>query len=132
MIARFDEAKYAQVLGKYKPRPIHDDEANLRAIKMLEGLYELDVLTPEQEALGELLATLIEKYEEERYALKEASPGVILRELLESNDMERKDLSKLIGSRGIASEILSGKRRISRTIAQIYASRFNVSYRLFL
>ena len=132
MIAELDEAKYAKVLGKYKPRPIHTAEDNQRAIKTLESLYELDALSPEQEALAEILTTLIEKFEAERYALKEASPAAILRELLQENDMEQKDLSQLIGSKGIASEILSGKRRISRALAQIFASRFNVSYRLFL
>jgi len=132
MIAELDEAKYAKVLGEYKPRPIHTEEDNERAIAILERLDASEELSPEQEALAEILTTLIEKFEEERYALSAASPSQILRELLEANGLKQTDLAKLIGSKGIASEILSGKRRISRSLAQIFAERFHVPYRLFV
>jgi HTH-type transcriptional regulator/antitoxin HigA len=132
MIAQLDEAKYAKVLGEYKPRPIHTEDENRRAIAALERLDENEVLSPEQEALAEMLTTLIEKFEEEQYALKESSPAEMLRELLRANNLEQKDLAKLIKSKGIASEILAGKRRISRSLAQIFGERFSVSYRLFL
>jgi len=132
MTAELDETKYAQMLSQYKPRPIHTERDNERAVQALERLYAEDALTPEQEALGEVLATLIEKFEEERYSLKGASPTDILRELLQAHGLQQKDLAKLIGSKGIASEILSGKRRISRAQAQLFASRFHVPYHLFL
>ncbi len=132
MITELDDAKYAAVLTEYKPRPIHTAEENRRATDVLEHLHANEALTPEQEALAEILTTLIEKFEEERYALNAASPVDILRELLQANDLEQKDLAELIHSKGIASEILSGKRRISRAIAQLFARRFNVPYQLFL
>jgi len=132
MIAQLDDAKYAAVLGQYKPRPIHTEEDNQRAIDVLESLRANDALTPEQEALAEMLTTLIEKFEEERHALHPASPAAILRELLEANGLNQKDLAALVGSKGIASEIVNGKRGISRSLAKSFAKRFNVSYRLFL
>lgn len=132
MIAELDEAKYAKVLRKYMPRPIHTEEDNQRAIAALEQLHEKEVLSPEQEALAEILTTLIEKFEEERYALSGATPTTILRELLQANDLGQNDLAKLVGSKGIASEVLSGKRRISRSLAELFAKRFNVPYHLFL
>jgi HTH-type transcriptional regulator / antitoxin HigA len=132
MIAALNEAKYAAVLGEYKPRPIHTEEDNRRAIASLEAIHENEPLSPEQEALSELLTTLIEKFEEERYALKGAAPSAILRELLQANGLAQKDLAQLVGSKGIASELLSGKRRISRAQAHLFADRFSVPYRLFL
>ena len=132
MIVELDEAKYAAVLGEYKPRPIHTEADNERAIALLETIHGNETLTPEQEALAELLTTLVEKFEEERYALTEASPSAILRELLQANDLEQKDLARLVGSKGIASELLRGKRRISRSHAHLFADRFSVPYRLFL
>jgi HTH-type transcriptional regulator/antitoxin HigA len=132
MIAELDEAKYAKVLGEYKPRPIHTEKDHERAIAILERLDANEQLSPEQEALAEILTTLIEKFEEERYALSAASPSEILRELLDANGLKQNDLAKLIGSKGIASEILSGKRRISRSLAQLFAERFHVPYRLFV
>ena len=124
--------QHTVVLGRYKPRPIHREEDNQRAIDVLEGLHANDTLTPEQEALAEILTTLIEKFEEERYALHPASPAAILRELLEANGLKQKDLAGLVGSKGIASEIINGKRGISQSLAEIFGKRFNVSYRLFL
>ena len=132
MISQLDEAKYAVVLSRYKPRPIHTEEDNRRAIDVLEGLHANGTLTPEQEALAEILTMLIEKFEEERYALRPASPAAILRELLQANGLKQKDLAELVGSKGIASEIINGKRGISRSLAEMFAKRFNVPYRLFL
>jgi HTH-type transcriptional regulator/antitoxin HigA len=132
MTAKFDDAKYAAVPGHYKPRPIHTEEDHQRAIDVLESLRTNDALTPEQGALAEMLTTLIEKYEEERYALHAASPAAILRELLEANGLKQSDLAELVGSKGIASELINGKRGISRSLAEIFAKRFNVSYRLFV
>jgi HTH-type transcriptional regulator/antitoxin HigA len=132
MIVEFDQAKYAAVLGEYQPRPIHTEEENQKATEALERVHANGVLTPEQEALAEVLTTLIEKFEEEQYALSPAPPSEILRELLRANDLEQKDLAKLVGSKGIASELLAGKRRISRSHAHIFAKRFNVPYHLFL
>jgi HTH-type transcriptional regulator/antitoxin HigA len=132
VIATFNEAKYAAVLGEYKPRPIHNEEDNQRAIALLEAIHGNEPLAPEQAAVAELLTTLIEKFEEERYALTAASPSTVLRELLQANGLEQKDLAQLVGSKGIASELLSGKRRISRSHAHLFANRFSVSYRLFL
>jgi len=132
VIAQFDDAIYAAVLAHYKPRPIHTEDDNQRAIDILESLHTNDALTPEREALAEMLTTLIEKFEEERYALHPAPPAAILRELLEANGLKQKDLAGLVGSKGIASEIINGKRGISRSLAEIFGKRFNVSYRLFL
>jgi len=87
-MAKLDEAKYAAVLGEYKPRPIHTEEENQRATDVLERLHTNAVLSPEQEALAEILTTLIEKFEEEHYALNAASPAEILKESRQSSWLE--------------------------------------------
>ena len=132
LTAQFDEAEYAVVLGRYRPRRIHTEEDIRRAIDVLKDLHANDALTPEQEALAEILTVLIEKFEEEHYALRPVSPAAILRELLQANGLKQKDLAELVGSKGIASEIINGKRGISRSLAEIFAKRFNVPYRIFL
>jgi antitoxin component HigA of HigAB toxin-antitoxin module len=118
-----------RVIGK---KALSSEPDNERAISALGRLYEHDPFSAEHEALAEALTTLIERFEEERYALKEASPTEILRELMQSNGLAQKELAELTGSERIASEILSGKRRTSRSVAQLAAKRFNVSYRFFL
>ena len=67
--AEFDEVKYAAILSQYQPRPIHTEKDNQRAMDILEGLNANGELTPELEALAEILTTLIENFEDGRYAL---------------------------------------------------------------
>jgi HTH-type transcriptional regulator/antitoxin HigA len=132
MSATLNETKYAAVLSEHKPKPIHSDRENERAIALIERLYAQEHLTAEEETLAELMTTLVEHFEEERYSLKEAAPVDVLRFLMDEHGLRQSDIAPLVGSKGIASEILSGKRTISRAAATRLAARFNVSYRLFL
>ena len=131
MTPRLDDVTYAQTLVDFQPRPIRDDIENERATAMLEKLAALANPTPEQEAVAEILVTLVEAYEE-RYRLAPASPLEILLELMAANDCEQKDIAAVIGSKGVASEVLRGRRPISKGIAQKLAARFQVPYTLFL
>jgi HTH-type transcriptional regulator/antitoxin HigA len=114
-----------------QPRPIHDDAENARATGMLEKLSALEHPTPEQEAVAEILVTLIEAYEE-RYRLAAASPLEILLELMAANDCTQKEIAAIVGSKGVTSEVLRGRRPISKGMAEKLAARFKVPHTLFL
>ncbi len=131
MTPQIYEAAYMQALTEYQPRPIRDDAENERATRMLEKLSALEKPTPEQEAVAEILVTLIEAHEH-RYRLATASPLEVLLELMAANDCKQKDLAAIIGSKGVASEVLHGRRPISKGMAHILAARFKVSYALCL
>jgi HTH-type transcriptional regulator/antitoxin HigA len=89
-------------------------------------------MTPEQRELLDLLVVLIERFDSDRYSLSAASPVEVLRELMEARAMKLADLAALIGSKGVASEILSGKRGLSKTNIKRLAEHFSVSSELFL
>jgi len=131
MTALLNDETYVQALADYLPRPIHDDAENERATAMLEEIASLADPTPEQIAVAEILITLIEAYEK-KYALERPSGIAVLRELMLANDMKQRDLEAIIKSKGLVSDILHGKRAISKGVAQKLATRFNVDYRLFL
>jgi HTH-type transcriptional regulator/antitoxin HigA len=131
MTASLDEAQYAQTLLDFQPRPIHDEAENARATKLLMRLSESGEITPEKQAVAEVLVTLIEAYEE-RYAIDASTPLSVLRELMAANDLKQKDVVPDIGSKGITSEVFSGKREISKAMAHKLGERFNVSHTLFL
>lgn len=76
--------------------------------------------------------TLIERFESERYSLSTASPVAVLRELMEARGMKLAGLAMLIGSKGVASEILNGKRGLSKTNIKRLAEYFRVSPGVFL
>jgi HTH-type transcriptional regulator/antitoxin HigA len=51
---------------------------------------------------------------------------------MEARDLTQKDLWKMFGSRGIASEVVHGKRAISRARAERLAEFFHVGVELFI
>jgi len=65
---------YAKLLAKSLPRPIRTEAEHERATAMLLALDERADLSPEEEALAEVLTLLIEDYEEKYYPLPRVSP----------------------------------------------------------
>ncbi len=126
-----NDIAYARKFGEYPIHPIHNDADNDRAIAQLERLSSIEERSAEENALTEILLTLIEAYEA-RYVPKPVSPLDTLRELMAAHDLKSKDIAELIGSKGNASDILHGKRKISRAMAAKFAVRFNVPHTVFL
>ena len=127
--------KYGALLLETFPRRIETEEENERFLQIVEKLIDKGEgnLSPEESMLLDLLATLIEEFEEKAYPMGEIStPLSTLKFLMEQNDLKQKDLVSIFGSQGIASEVLNGKRGISKAHAKALAERFNVSVELFV
>jgi HTH-type transcriptional regulator/antitoxin HigA len=69
-----DRRKYGRLLAKVQPRPTATEEENDQMLVEVNRLMSKgeDKLTPEEHVLLELLATLIERFEEEHYPIPEA------------------------------------------------------------
>ncbi len=91
-----------------------------------------EAISPEEEKLLKLLARLIEDFEERFYHPGEATPLEVLHHLMESRDARQSHLWEVFGSKGIASEVLNGKRAISKTHAKALANYFHVPADLFI
>ncbi len=61
----------------------------------------------------ELLSILIEQYEKEHYPIDPPHPIEAILFRLDQLNMKKSELSKILGARSRASEILSGKRKLS-------------------
>ena len=81
---RINKAKYASLLVEILPRPIQSEAENDRALKIVDRLLAKgdDKLTAEESVLLELLIQLIERFEEQHYALPEAPGYRILQTLM--------------------------------------------------
>jgi HTH-type transcriptional regulator / antitoxin HigA len=113
--------------------PIKTEEEYDRALQVFEPLFFKKNRTPEERAFYLLLRTLIEKYEEEHYPMPSSPPHELLQFIMESNGLRQTDLVALgLGSGGVVSEIVNGKRAISKAQAKILADRFKVSSSLFI
>ena len=81
--------------------------------------------------LVELLGEVIHSYEKRQTPMPDAEPGEVLRYLMDEHGLKQSDLSR-IASQGTISEILSGRRGISKALAKKMAERFQVSATVFL
>ena len=131
MTRTIDKEVYANLLAQYQPKVIETEEENEAALALAEELEHRD-RTPEEDALLDLLVTLIEKFEDEHYQLGGSTPQSILLHLMEARDLRQEDLIGVIGSRGVVSEIVNGKRGISKAQAKTLGEFFHVSPELFI
>ncbi|MFM9903806.1 MAG: type II toxin-antitoxin system HigA family antitoxin [Pyrinomonadaceae bacterium] len=136
MTANFDKKKYGMLLMEHIPAVItNDDELDLMTEEidrlMSKGIGEA-ALSPEEESLLELLTVLVESYEDEHYPIPEASPTDMLKYFMEDREIKQSDLLPVFGSSGITSEVVNGKRSISKAHARKLAEFFKVSVELFI
>jgi HTH-type transcriptional regulator / antitoxin HigA len=124
------------VLGKYELKHpalsvITSDEQLDEYTKALIELEERADLSSEDRQYVRLLVALIEKYENEHYPIPAASPEDVLFELIEQNGLRQRDLVPLLGTESVVSEIVNGKRPLSKANIVKLSRRFRVSPAVF-
>ena len=132
MILTFDGASYSKLLAEIAPRAIETEEEYDRLLALAERLTFAKNLTPEERALYKLLVTLIEVYETENYPMDKSEPHEILQHIMESSGTRQADLVGIIGSSGVVSEVVNGKRAISKAQAKALGDHFKISPSLFI
>lgn len=88
----------------------------------------------EEDPLSNLFAIvtdLIERWEEQHVEIPKAEPREVLRHLLETHGLKQKDLMG-IASPTVVSDILAGRRAISKKVAKALAVRFHTDVSAFL
>ena len=130
---QFDQRKYGRLLARAAPAVI-GNEAECRRVEdeITKLLAKGDNLTPEEERLLDLLSALVERYEGETEDFADSPPDRVLRFLMQQNDLQQADLVKIFGSSGRVSEVVNGKRGISKTQAKALGDFFRVSPELFI
>ncbi|HEY7546517.1 MAG TPA: transcriptional regulator [Blastocatellia bacterium] len=124
--------RYGRLLAATVPGVVKTEKENERLLAEVEKLMRKKSLSPEEEKLLDLLVTLIEDFEGKHYQLNASTPHGILKELMEARGVKASDLWKLFGSKGVTSEVINGKRAISKAQAKALAEYFNVPADLFI
>jgi HTH-type transcriptional regulator / antitoxin HigA len=129
-----DPKKYGSLLSQTLPAIIETEEQNEQYLAVVEKLMRKgeDNLSPEEETLLKLLVHLISDFEHRYYKPRKASPVEVLRELMAANDLKQADLVPIFGSKGITSEVINGKRGISKAHAKALGKFFNISPAAFI
>jgi HTH-type transcriptional regulator/antitoxin HigA len=131
-VTNFNPTVYARLLAKFLPKPIQSERELEAATALLLELDERKDLSLEKDALAEVLTVLIEDYEDKHYPLPEVPPHQALKSLMEDRDLKHKDIWPVLGNKGAATEILSGRRSISKAQAKRLAEFFRVPIDLFI
>lgn len=132
MTLTFDRTAYGDLLAEVAPQVIETEEEYDRALALVEKLTFAKNRTPEERALHKLLVQLVEVYEEENYQMNRSTPHEILQHIMESSGTRQADLVGVIGSSGVVSEVINGKRSISKAQAKALGDYFKVSPSLFI
>lgn len=132
MILTFDRQTYGNLLMEACPVVIETEAEYERLLAIAEKLCSIKLLSEEESKLLTLLTTLIEDYEEREYPLEPVAPHEMLAHLMDARDLRQADLVGIIGSSGVVSEIVNGKRGISKAQAKILGEYFHISPSAFL
>jgi HTH-type transcriptional regulator/antitoxin HigA len=124
---------YRRIRQRIPLGPLRTAADYSRAVTVLDEILD-EIGQQETHPLADLAETLslfIETYEDAHVPFSDSTASEILRTLMEEHALKQSDLSE-IGSQGVVSEILSGKRDLNvRQITQL-AARFGVSPALFM
>lgn len=111
---------------------IRKEEQYLESVERLNNLID-EVGTDEQHPLYELLDTLgtvLHAYEQEHYPMPDCTGAEVLQYLMEEHGITQSDLPE-VGSQGVVSEILRGKRELNVRQIRALSKRFTVSPAVF-
>lgn len=112
---------------------IRDEQHYAKMVELLNELIDA-VRSNEAHPLFELLdivGELVSSYEATHYLIQDAAPRDVLCYLMDEHALTQSDLPE-VGSQGVVSEMLSGKRTMNVRQAKALAARFNVSPAVFI
>lgn len=111
----------------------HTEKQYLALVKTLDNLVDevgnnqKHKLAPAMETIGKL----IQNYEDQAYPIKESTPINTLKYFMEEHGLKQSDLQE-IGSQGVVSEILTGKRDLNLDQIKKISKKFHVSPLVFI
>ena len=111
----------------------HNEKDYSSLVNLLDSLID-EVGNNESHLLSSLMETigsLIEAYESQNYPNMEGDPINALKTLMEEHGLKQSDLPE-IGSQGVVSEIISGKRQLNVRQLKLLSERFKVSPVVFV
>ena len=135
MTLTFNQSQYTELLIKYQPKVIETEQEYRQALAVVEHFVFKKERSLEELALYDLALMLVKDYESKICPMDDwrtQSPTEMLQYLLESSGKKQSDLVGIIGSSGIVSEVVNGKRSISKSQAKKLVEMFQVSPSLFI
>ncbi len=129
-----DQKQYGKLLAATRPSIIKSEAENDRLLSCIEDLMRKgeNNLSAEEGTLLELLVNLVHDYEQRQYPTPAIPPHQMVIYLLEQQGQEPGALLPILGTKSRVSELLSGKRSISKEQAKKLSAFFKKSVELFI
>ena len=111
----------------------HSEKDYNALVKTLDSLID-EVGNKQNHPLAPVMETignLIENYENQEYKINSSSPIEALKYLMQEHGLKQSDL-KEIGSQGVVSEVLTGKRSLNIEQIKKISNKFHVSPLVFI
>lgn len=112
-------------------KPIRTEEDLTTAFARVEQLWGAEIGSPEGDEL-EILALLIEKYEDEHHPMPPSDPIEAIKFRMEQQGLTPRDLEPFLGSSGRVSEVLNRKRKLSLTMIKRLHEGLKIPYESLL
>ena len=106
-------------------KPIKSETDYDAALTAVDGLMGAAPDTPEGDKL-EVLVTLVEAYEAERWPIEAPDPISAIKHVMEARGFRQKDLAVLIGSQPHASEVLNRQRPLTLAMIRALSAAWNL------
>jgi len=131
----YDPKIYGSLLADTLPGIIESDAEYDRVETVFNNLIDKGAanLSPEESRLFCLLANLLEEYENRKLEpLPNLTPREVVNVLMKENDLKQTDMTEIFGTQSVVSEILAGKRDITKQQARALAEKFAMKIEAFI
>jgi HTH-type transcriptional regulator / antitoxin HigA len=124
---------YLALIRAFPLRPIEDDSALDAAIAVIDSLLDRDDLDASERDYLDVLGGLVEVYEEAHVDWPATDDASLVAFLMEQKGVTQADVSRSTGIvKSTVSQILSGKRRLTREHIEALAGYFHLNPSVFL
>ena len=126
---------YGTLLADALPGIIESDAEYDRIEDIFDKLISKgeENLSPEENRLFGLLANLLEEYESRTLEpLPDLTPREVLTVLMRENNLRQTDVAEIFGTQSVVSEVLAGKREITKKQAKTLAGKFAMKIEAFI
>ncbi len=118
-------------LQDMKPKLLKSEAEYNEALERIEVLQDAKVGTLEGDEL-ELLALLIENYEEEHFSLPEPDPIDVIQYYIEQRGLKAKDLVGIIGDKALVSKILNRERKLNLRMVRSLHNKLQIPFKALI
>lgn len=112
-------------------KPIRTEEDLDRALARIDEIFDAEVNTPESDEL-DVLVDLVEHYESKHYPIGYPTPIDAIKFRMDQAGLTQRDLVPFMGSRAKVSEVLSGKRAITMSMARALHEHLGIPAEILL